>query len=373
MNRRVYLDHNATSPLRPEARKAMMGVLDRVGNPSSIHAEGRAARRIVEDARETIAALIGAKPANVYFTSGGTEAANWLLQPQGTARFVLSAVEHACVMSGHRYQPAHVTLVPVSEDGQLDLSAFETALSSGGIAAVQAANNETGVVQPIGELARIAKAKGAALICDAVQAVGRLPLGNLMEADALFLSAHKFGGPKGTGAVIVRESGFPLQPLVKGGGQERRQRSGTENVAGIAGMAAALEAAVSEQSSFSDRAQSLRQKLECGLRSIQPSASIFGEGAERLPNTTFFAIPEKNAAILLMALDLEGIAVSSGSACSSGKVEPSHVLAAMGVGAELSSGAIRVSTGWSTAEADISELLAVLERVCGAGQARHAA
>jgi cysteine desulfurase len=373
MRSRVYLDHNATSPLRPEAREAMMAALDCVGNPSSIHNEGRAARHIVETARETVAALFEVKPANVYFTSGGTEAANWLLRPPAGKKLVTSAIEHPCVLSGHRFEPGHVTAVPVSVDGVLGLDAFSAALCEGTVAAVQAANNETGVIQPLAEIGAIAKEKGAKLICDAVQAVGRLPLRNLEKADALFFSAHKFGGPKGAGAVIVRDAGLRLEPLIRGGGQERRQRSGTENVAAIAGMAAALEASTADQSAFAIRSKALRGKLEAGLRSMAPEVKILGENAERLPNTACFAVPGRNAATTLIALDLEGVAVSSGAACSSGKVERSHVLDAMGVGAELGAGALRVSTGWTSTEADIGLFLAVFERICGAGQARQAA
>jgi cysteine desulfurase len=323
------------------------------------------------------------------------------------------------------------SIVPVFEDGSLDLYALEAALSPGSVAAVQAANNESGVVQLTAEIAKIVHSKGAGLICDAVQAVGRLPLRELKGADVLFFSAHKFGGPKGVGVAIVRNPAFVPAPLLKGGGQERRQRSGTENVPGIAGLAAALEVAVSEQPAFAARARALRDKLECGIRDIAPDAVVFGlplagvfqhgalngrnaphpvplpmgegtvrhapsviqasplpggegqgEGSElradrrnsaanRLPNTTCFAIPGKSAELSLIALDLEGIAVSSGSACSSGKVERSHVLAAMGIPAELSRGAIRVSTGWTTTEADIERFLAALSRICESRPARH--
>jgi len=365
MRARFYLDHNATSPLRPEARGAMIAALDCIGNPSSVHAEGRAARAIVEDARETAAAAIfGVEPSSVYFTSGGTEAANWLLQPCGAEMLALSAVEHPCVLSGHRFEPEKARLIPVFEDGSADLDALEAALSPGSIAAVQAANNETGAIQPIGEIARIVHAKGAFLICDAVQAVGRLPIRDLEAVDALFFSAHKFGGPMGVGAAIFRNSEFMPQPLLKGGGQERRQRSGTENVPAIAGLAAALEVAVAEQDEFAARAKALRDKLEAGLFALAPDAVIFAEDADRLPNTTCFAMPGKSAGFLLIAFDLEGVAVSSGSACSSGKVERSHVLAAMGVPPDLSRGAIRVSAGWTTTEADIERFLAVLSKIC---------
>ncbi len=371
MKPRSYLDHNATSPLRPEARAAMVAALDRFGNPSSVHAEGRAAREIVEDARERVAGIFGVEPFSVYFTCGGTEAANWLLQPRGDETLAHTAVEHPCVLSGHRFETAHVRAVPVLKDGIVDLDALGASLSAGSIAAVQAANNETGVTQPIRAVAQVAHAKGALLVCDAVQAVGRLPLSDLKEVDALFFSAHKFGGPKGAGAAIFLNPQFMPAPLLKGGGQERRQRSGTENVPGIAGLAAGLEVADEEQASFAARAEALRRQLESGLRTIALDAVIFAEGAKRLPNTTCFAIPGKSAEFCLIAFDLEGVAVSSGSACSSGKVERSHVLAAMGVPAELSRGAVRVSTGWTTTEADIERFLTVLSRICGSRTARH--
>jgi cysteine desulfurase len=419
MRPRSYLDHNATSPLRTGARAAMVAAFDCVGNPSSIHAEGRAARQIVEDARETVAAIFAVEPSRVYFTSSGTEAANWLLQPRRDETLAVSAVEHPCVLSGHRFEPGKLREVPVLEDGAIDLNALEAALSPGSAAAVQAANNETGVVQRTAEIAEIVHSKGAVLICDAVQAIGRLPLRELEGADVLFFSAHKFGGPKSAGAAIVRDPDFLPAPLLKGGGQERRQRSGTENVPGIAGLAAALEVAVAEQAGFAARAEALRDKLECGIRAIAPDAVIFGAppgatrrhsvtgagedsaassprrrgpisqlvpasemdsrlrgndaaaDADRLPNTTCFAVPGKSAGVSLIAFDLGGVAVSSGSACSSGKVERSHVLAAMGISPELSGGAIRVSTGWTTTEADIERFLTVLSRICDGRVTRH--
>ncbi|MBI4724840.1 MAG: cysteine desulfurase [Rhodomicrobium sp.] len=374
MSGRVYLAHNATSPLRSEARDAMIAALDCIGNPSSIHAEGRAARAIIEDARETVARVFGVKPSNVYFASGGTEAANWLLQPQEEGQTLAAgAVEHPCVLSGHRFPADRVRIIPVSQDGVLDLAAFEAAISPGAVAAIQVANNETGIIQPLEDVARLTRAKGATLICDAVQAVGRLPLRDLEPADVFFLSAHKFGGPKGVGAAILKGSSFSPQPLIKGGGQERRQRSGTENVPGIAGLAAALEAAVFEQAAFAAHAKALQHELESGLRAAAPDAVIFGERTRRLPNTTCFAIPGKSAGTLLIAFDLEGIAISSGSACSSGKAERSHVLEAMGVAQGLSGGAIRVSSGWTTAKADIERFLTALSKICSGRQARHAA
>jgi cysteine desulfurase len=379
MTGRSYLDHNATSPLRPEAREAMIAAFNCAGNPSSVHGEGRAARAIVEQARETVASVFGAPPAAVTFTSSGTEAANWLLQASNGVRLTLPAVEHPCVLKGHRFADRDAQTLPVSGQGVVDLAALEEALEAGPaqegstIVAIQAANNETGVLQPLSDVGFLTKIKNATFICDAVQAVGRIPLADLALADALFFSAHKFGGPKGVGAVIWRGSA-PVPPaLVRGGGQERRNRSGTENVAGIAGLAAALEAADKEQVIWNERAQKLQSKLETGLRAVAPEAAIFGEGAARLPNTTCFAIPGKRAETLLIAFDLEGVALSSGSACSSGKLERSHVLAAMGVPHADSEGAIRVSTGWTTEEADIERFLAALAKICGSSAVRRAA
>ncbi len=373
MSDRSYLDHNATSPLRREARDAMIAALDCIGNPSSIHAEGRAARATVEIARESVARAFDVAPSAVTFTSSGTEAANWLLQPQGGRGLAVSAVEHPCVLKGHRFPDADVHIVPVSDKGAIDFAALEEALAERSIVAVQAANNETGVIQPVSEIAALTRSRGGLFVCDATQAVGRLPLRDLGDADALFFSAHKFGGPKGAGAVVWRSAEPTPPPFIKGGGQERRQRSGTENVAGIAGLAAALRTADKEQVIWKARAKALQSSLERGLLAIAPGAAVFGEGSDRLPNTTCFALPDKSAEMLLIAFDLEGLAVSSGSACSSGKVERSHVLAAMGVSRALAEGAIRVSTGWNTAEADIERFLAALPKICGGREERHAA
>jgi cysteine desulfurase len=372
---RSYLDHNATSPLRPEAREAMLAAFDCIGNPSSVHTEGRAARAILEKARETTASIFDVKPSQVYFTSGGTEAANWLLKPAAPRqKLAVAPVEHPCVLRGHSF--GEILEFPVGSDGLADLDLLDKRLAADAketpaVVAVQAANNETGVVQPLADIAKIAKARGAAIVCDAVQVIGRLDEQELHAADAFFLSAHKFGGPKGVGAVVIRRETVALEPLIKGGGQERRRRSGTENVAGIAGLAAALQAAVSERLVFAGGAEAMREKVEAGLRSIAPDAVIFGEKAPRLPNTTCFAIPGLRAEMLLIAFDLDGAAVSSGSACSSGKVERSHVLKAMGVSDELSSGAIRVSTGWNTKDMDIQRFLAVLTKICASAGHRN--
>jgi cysteine desulfurase len=373
MRVRSYLDHNATSPLRPEAHNAMMGAMACAGNPSSVHTEGREARTVVETARETVARVFQVKPDAVTFTSGGTEAANWLLQARPGRQLAISAVEHPCVLKGHRFPGEDVRVIPVSSDGVIDLEALENALVSPAIVAVQAANNETGVVQPLPDVASLTRTKDGLVVCDAVQVVGRAPLRDFSGADALFFSAHKFGGPKGVGAVIWQSAEPEPAPLIRGGGQESRRRSGTENVVGIVGLAAALDAADKEQVIWKSRAEALQLTLEQGLRALAPDAVIFGENAERLPNTTCFAIPGKSAEMLLIAFDLEGIAVSSGSACASGKVARSHVLAAMGVMDSLGEGVIRVSTGWNTEDADIERFLAALKKICRGRVGRRAA
>jgi cysteine desulfurase len=371
---RVYLDYNATAPLRPEARDAMLRALDAAGNPSSVHAEGRAARNIVEEARESMAGLLGVEPAAIVFTSGGTEAANWLLAPSDAReRLFLGATEHPCTAQGHRFGEGAVMVLPADEAGRIASPVFENS-GARHLVCVQVANNETGVLQDIEALSRVTREAGAFLVCDAVQAAGRVSLDGLAgAADAFFLSAHKFGGPKGVGAAIIADPAFIPEPLIRGGGQEKRQRSGTENIAGIAGMAAALEAALRDLPLFMERASRWQQRLEQGIRDLAPGAIIFGEEASRLPNTTCFALPGLPAETALIALDLDGIAVSSGSACSSGKVERSAVLAAMGVAPALADGAIRVSTGWTSRDADIEGFLARLAGIYGNRRAARAA
>jgi cysteine desulfurase len=355
---RAYLDYNATAPLRPEARAAMAAAFDLAGNPSSIHAEGRAARATVEEARRAVAELAGVGPRGIVFTSGGTEAANLALAPTGKAiRLIAGAGEHVCVLSGHRFAPDAVTVAPLEADGRIDLAALEAALDAGGPAmlALQGANNETGVVQPVAEAAALVHARGGIVVCDAVQLAGRTPLGaQALGADFLILSAHKFGGPKGIGALIATRSELrPGSMLLRGGGQERGARAGTENVAGIAGFGAAARAAAAEVEGEAIRLTALRDRLEARIFAATPDVVVFGAGAPRLPNTTAFAVPGISAATLLMRLDLAGVAASSGSACSSGKVARSHVLTAMGIEAELASGAIRLSLGWASRVADI--------------------
>lgn len=362
MTDRTYLDWNATAPLRPAAREAMVAALSAVGNPSSVHAEGREARRIVATARLEVAALVGADPRNVIFTSGGAEANVLALAPGACRRLIVSAVEHPSVLAGGRF--AAVERLPVDADGRADLAALERRLSElhaageRALVSLMAANNETGVVQPIAAAAAIVHRFAGLLHVDAVQAAGRMPLDiEALDADLLTLSAHKLGGPKGAGALVRRDEEVELVPLVTGGGQEARLRAGTENVAAIAGFGAA--AAAVELAAESAHMRALQRRLEDGLRAATPQAVIFGASVDRLPNTTLVALPGGKAETLVIACDLAGVAVSSGSACSSGKVAPSHVLAAMGVEPALARAALRLSTGPATAESDIDRLLAV--------------
>jgi cysteine desulfurase len=366
-NTRTYLDFNATAPLRAQARAAMIAALDCIGNASSVHGEGRAARALIEAARRDVAALAGVPAGVVVFTSGGTEAANLALTPSlriGKDRrdfdlLLVSAGEHSCVLGGHRFAAEQVVVVPLEANGRVDLAGLDRALDENAgkhpLLALQAANNETGVIQPIAEAAAKVRAAGGATVCDAVQAFGRIPsTPTSLGADVLVLSAHKLGGPKGTGALAFADENDHIgDVLVRGGGQERSQRAGTENVPAIVGFGAAVQAASCALGAEAEHARGLRHGLEEAVLRIAPDAVIFGADAERLPNTSCFAVPGASAETLLMALDLDGVAVSSGSACSSGKVGKSHVLAAMGVDPALARGAIRVSVGWSSTEADV--------------------
>lgn len=369
MSERAYLDWNATAPLRAEARAAMHAALDLAGNPSSVHREGRKVRALVEHAREQVAGMVGARPEAVTFTSGGTEANALALTPDIQLgrdrtpfdRLLVSAIEHPSVLSGGRFEPAAVERIPVTAQGVLDLGALRAALAKGGraLVSVMLANNETGVVQPIPEVARMTHESGGLLHVDAVQAAGRIPIDiKVLEADLLTLSAHKLGGPKGAGALVrASESIHFPRPLLTGGGQERGLRAGTEDMPAIAGFGAAAAAARGSLASDAARMRALQRVLEAGLRAVAPDAVIFGEASERLPNTTLFALAGIKAETALIALDLDGIALSSGSACSSGKVEPSHVLAAMQVPPALAQGAIRASLGPSTTEVEVEMLL----------------
>ncbi len=369
MVERAYFDWNATAPLRDEARDAMRDALTLTGNPSSVHAEGRAARRLIEQAREEVAHLVGAQPADVIFTSSGTEANALALTPaietahekRPRDRLFMSAIEHVSVRAGGRFLRETIEDLPVDADGRLDLAALAEALprASRPLVSLMLANNETGVIQPVAEAAAIVHAANGLLHVDAVQAAGRIGCDiGALGADLLTLSAHKIGGPKGVGALVRGSDDIHFaEPLIRGGGQERGLRAGTENVAGIAAFGAAAAMARSRLAEDAAHMLALRNRLEAGLKAISPQAVIFGAGAERLPNTTLFSLDGMKAETAVIAFDLDGVAVSSGAACSSGKVQPSHVLAAMGVSPALVRGAVRVSLGWTTTEADIERLL----------------
>jgi cysteine desulfurase len=365
MSERAYFDWNATAPLVEAARVAMSAALALSGNASSIHAEGRAVRRLVEDARERVADMLGAEAKNVTFTSGATEANMLALTPaieiggrkEPRDHLFVSAIEHPSVRSGGRFAAGQIDELPVSAGGVVDLVALALAVTRAErpLVSVMLANNETGVVQPIRQIAEIVHAANGVMHVDAVQGPGRIDCDiTALGADLLSVSSHKLGGPQGAGALVRRGDIHIAEPLIKGGGQERGQRAGTENVAAIAGFGAAATAA-----KLSDAAHmaALRDKFEAGLKWGTPQAVIFGEGAARLPNTSLFTVPGLKAETAIIAFDLNGVAVSSGSACSSGKVQPSHVLAAMGVEPALARGAVRISLGWSTSEADVEALL----------------
>ncbi len=380
MSVRSYLDWNATAPMREEAKAAFAGEACHVGNPSSVHAEGRAARAVIELAREQVAALVGADPGNVVFTASGTEANMLALTPaietagekRPRSRLFLSAIEHASVRAGGRFAPEAVEELPVCPDCRLDLATLAATIAEipRPLVSLMLANNETGIVQPVAEAAAIVHAVGGLIHVDAVQAVGRIPCDmTALGADLLTLSAHKIGGAKGTGALIrAREDSHFPQPLVRGGGQERGLRAGTENVAGIAAFGAAAAAARTGRDSEAAHMIPLRNELETGLLAITPDATVFGRNgpAERLPNTTLFALAGIKAETAVIAFDLEGVAVSSGAACSSGKVQPSHVLAAMGVSGPLQRGAVRVSLGWNSTAADVERFLSAWRKLAAA-------
>jgi len=359
---RIYLDHNASSPLRPEAREAMIAALGQSGNASSVHGEGRSARRLVEDAREQVAALVGAKPADVIFTSGATEANNAVLAG-GWSSIYLADIEHESVLLPAKASGANIVRLPVCGDGDVDLGGLAEAVLLGqrsdgsALLTLQMANNETGVCQDVAAAADFARAHDINVHTDAVQACGRVAVDfEALDVDLMSLSSHKIGGPMGVGALVVRD-GFQLPSLIRGGGQERRRRAGTENVAAIAGFGAAAAVARSTLNAEPNRLARLREMVEGALLTTIPSATIVGIDAERLPNTVCVALPGDLAETLVIRLDLTGVAISAGSACSSGKVGASHVLKAMGLPPEITRSAVRISLGWNTTESSLEEFL----------------
>jgi cysteine desulfurase len=365
---RTYLDHNATTPLRPEARAALLAALDLNGNASSVHAEGRRARAAIETAREQLASLVGAMPREIVFTSGGTESNNAAVRA-GWDAIIVAGVEHDSVLAPARSTGTAVIDLPVGATGVVDLGMLENLLPLHAIAgrrtllSLQLANNETGIVQPVAEAAALARRHGFAVHTDAVQAAGKMPVTfATLGTDLMTLSAHKFGGPKGIGALVVKDATI-LRSLLTGGGQERGYRAGTENVAGIAAFGGAAEAAGRDLSSLHSRLRDWQAELEHGVKALNSDAVIAGDGSDRLGNTTCIAVSGMSAETLVIALDLAGIAVSAGAACSSGKVKTSHVLTAMGLPPEIAGSAIRVSTGWTTTRNDIDAFLDAFGKV----------
>jgi cysteine desulfurase len=376
MSERAYFDWNATAPMRVEARAAAVRALELTGNPSSVHAEGRAARALVEKARSQVAALVGAAPQDVTFTSGATEANVLALTPalevgghKGSRdRLFVSAIEHPSVLSGGRFAPEDVEELPVDGDGVLDLEKLVRRLETAErpLVSVMLANNETGVIQPIRAIADIVHAANGILHVDAVQGAGRIDCDiEDLQADLISVSAHKLGGPQGVGALIRRGDIHIAEPLIRGGGQERSLRAGTENVAAIAGFGVAAAVAAERWETDAARMARLRDRLEAGIRATTPQAVIFGAAAKRLPNTTLFAVPGLKAETAIIAFDLNGVAVSSGAACSSGKVQASTVLTAMGADPALARGAVRVSFGWSTTETDLDRFQGTWNSLAG--------
>ncbi len=351
----IYLDYNAGAPVREPVAEAMRSAALRAGNPSSVHRFGSLARRTVESAREQVAGLGGWAPEDVVFTSGGTEANNLAIHGAGRRTIFVSAVEHDSVLAPARRGGHDCHVVPVDGEGVADLAVLDAALDACGapaLVSIMLANNETGVIQPVAEVAAIAHRHGALFHCDAVQGPGKIPLDAARNADLVSLSAHKFGGPMGVGALIVR--GAELVAQMTGGGQERRRRAGTENVPGIAGFGLAAELSRDDLAA-ADEIQSLRDDIEARLEGA--GARVFGAGATRLGNTSCLSMPGVAAETQVMAFDLDGIAVSAGAACSSGKVGPSHVLAAMGIDPDEAATAIRLSLGRATEPAHIGKFV----------------
>lgn len=379
MSKRVYLDYNASAPVRTEVRETVAQMLEKQGNPSSVHAEGRALRSRVEAAREHVAALVGAEPRDVIFTSGGTEANITALSPANVnqtapERVVLfmSGIEHPSVAAGGRFASGRIRKVRATQDGVIDVAALEREIASlretdstaPFMVSLMLANNETGAIQPVAHVSEIVRSHGGVLHSDAVQAAGKVPVDmGALGVHMLTLSAHKIGGPQGVGALVLGD-GMPSlpEPLMTGGGQELRARSGTENVAGICGFGVAAEIAARNTGRMAELAR-LRDRLEQGIRDRAPEAMIFAANTDRLPNTTNFAVSGMKSETVIISLDLAGIAVSAGSSCSSGKVEQSHVLQAMGVADDVARGAIRVSLGWDTTRNDIDAFLSAWSNV----------
>lgn len=367
MSAPVYLDWNATAPLRPEAAAAIAEALTHTGNPSSVHRAGREAKRLLERARVEVAERVGAAPDEVTFTSGGTEANHLALRGLPERRLIVSAIEHESVLAA----APDAVILPVGHDGVADLAALERLLAADprpALVSLMLANNETGAVQPVDAAAAIAHRHGALLHCDAIQGFGKIPFSfSKMSVDMMSLSAHKIGGPMGIGA-LVGGGDLTLRPLQTGGGQERGRRAGTENLPGIVGFGAAARLADPDDG----RIAALRERAEHRLLALAPDAPIHAATVSRLPNTICISMPGVAAATQVMALDLEGVMVSAGSACSSGKVKRSHVLDAMAVPAPLAESAVRISLGRGSREDDIDRLVAAWGALYGRAGRRAA-
>lgn len=374
---RTYLDHNATAPLRPQARAAMIAAMDVTGNGSSVHAEGRRARGIVEDAREQVAALCGADPANVVFTSGASEANAAVLAGRRWGSITTSCIEHPSLLQASQ-QPG--LLFAADADGKVSIDddlvpllMADAGLSNPALVTLQLVNGETGVVQDVARLVEICRRcrPDAVIHTDAVQALGRIPVSfKALSVDAMSISSHKIGGPQGAGALVVRD-GLPLEPLVRGGGQERGRRSGTENVAAIAGFGAAAEAALLEIERETKHIADLRYRLEQAVAALTPDAIIVGAGYPRIANTSCIALPGARAETLVIKFDLAGVAISAGAACSSGKVGSNRTLLAMGLSEDVARSAIRVSLGATTTDRDVDRFIDVWSQVHRAGEVRN--
>lgn len=378
---RVYLDHNAGSPLRPQVKQAVVEALDLAANASSVHLEGRKAKGLVERARQNVAAMVGAADGAVTFTSGGSEANAAILQPslsvKGKAvsidRLLVSATEHDSVLKGGRFAAGQIDIIPVDADGIVDLAFLSDRLSgirSDGetaLVAIMLANNETGVVQPVEAVGQIVAEHDAYFLCDAVQGPGKLAVDiERIGAHFLTLSSHKLGGPQGAGAIVRRSDAYAFQPLIRGGGQESYGRAGTENVAAIHGFGVAAEL-IAQEAPERARIAALRDGMEQQLTGVV----ILGSNVDRLPNTSCLAVPGLAAETMLISLDLQGFAVSSGSACSSGKVGVSHVLTAMDVAESTARGALRISLGWNTTDEQVKQFVEAFNNMAATLSPKH--
>ena len=372
MKNSIYMDYNATCPIRPQVIEAVASTMAVVGNPSSVHSQGQKARSLVEESRAKVAALAGARARDVMFCAGGTEAANTVIRGAGVNSLIISAIEHSCVTAAAEVAGVPVFVLPVDDSGIISVTMLRELLAKApkpALVSVMYANNEMGAVQPIADICEIAKEFGALVHSDAVQAAGKLQLDMAsLGLDYMTLSAHKIGGPQGVGAVVMAPTA-PIEPLVVGGGQELGRRSGTENVAGIVGFGVA---AIEALNHLADgvKLKALRDGMEQQLRQHANEVVIVGEKAKRLPNTSCVAIPGVKGETQVMHFDLAGICVSSGSACSSGKVKTSHVLGAMGFALDVSEASIRVSLGSDTSESDVSSFVEVWKKLYDRTQGR---